>query len=140
MKKEQFKADCRAYLMTVSVANLYAYGRHLNLTAPTKLKKAALIDRIIAVLCGEKIEIRNKRGAPIKNSNIDGKIPQEIENIRVRIFGEGEIEEKSKGEMARELTTEQQKEKTSVPFQLTIVLDKITAEQKKILRQFLNTL
>ena len=133
-KKEQFKAECKLYLMTVGRAGLCAYGRSLQLTAPTKLQKAELIDKIIAVLCGEIIEKRKKAGAPIKNSSFNENIPLEIEKIRLRICGEEVFEPQPITE------TEEPNEQNSAPFQLTIIMDKITPEQKKLLRQLLNTL
>ena len=139
-KNEQFKALCKIYLMTVGRANLCAYGRSLHLTAPTKLNKADLIDRIIGVLCGEIIEKRKKVGAPVKNSNINENIPQEIEKIRLRIFGEETIQLQPSAEMLQTTETEQQIEENSEPFQLTIIIDKVTSEQKKLLRQLLKTL
>ena len=91
-------------------------------------------DKIIAVLCGEIIEKRKKAGAPIKNSSFNENIPLEIEKIRARICGEEVFEPQPITE------TEEPNEQNSAPFQLTIIMDKVTPEQKKLLRKLLNTL
>ena len=53
MDKKLFKGKCEQYLFRQSIMDLRAYGRYLNLLAPTALKKEALIKEIIQAICGE---------------------------------------------------------------------------------------
>ena len=63
----QFKKFCGAYLQEQTTQILRTYGRKIGLQYPTKLKKAPLIEEIIAVLCGEKSAHRVSQGAPARN-------------------------------------------------------------------------
>ena len=82
-----FKELCVQYLSELSLVDLRGYGRYLQLTAPTCLKKSDLIYEIVDVLCGKKIPTRTKRGAPIKNNYFKADIPLKIEEIRKNVFG-----------------------------------------------------
>ncbi len=52
---ETFKKECKEYLNTLSIGDLRRYGRYVGLQRPTDMKKQALIDEIIATLCGKKV-------------------------------------------------------------------------------------
>lgn len=83
MKKIQFKEECGAYLSTVSLNNLRAYGREVGVAQPTKKNKDALIDEIIQVLVGEIAPCKISRlGAPVKNGNIDPSVVARMEEIK----------------------------------------------------------
>ncbi len=84
-QKDDFKKLCVEYLHQWGIMDLRSYGRSLGLPAPTKLKKAELIEEIIEVLCEERGAVRTKRGAPIKNKRIEEEIPSESTKY-VRIF------------------------------------------------------
>ena len=88
---KHFKEQCALYLTQLSLTDLRTYGRFLNLTAPTRLKKSILIDEIISVLCGEKSPTRTKRGAPIKSKLFQADIPLKIEEIKNKILNKNQL-------------------------------------------------
>ena len=112
------------------MTDLRCYGRFLNLPAPTNCKKAKLIDEIVAVLSKEHQPIRNKRGAPIKNTYFSENILLEIENIRKRVYDKEK--ELDKG-------IERGEEK-GVTLQFSVRIDILNTRQKKLLNDFLNSL
>ena len=77
---QRYKNACREYLTIVGLTDMQVYGRELGLRRPTAMRKADLIEEILKALCGEEIEGRNQRGAPIKNFS-SGKIGENIERL-----------------------------------------------------------
>lgn len=126
-QKKQFKEACKAYLNTVSVNSLRSYGRKLQLTAPTKQKKGALIQEILGVLCGEIQQERNNRGAPIKDDYIEPRLIEEIERLQKKYFSNEIVEKK---EIADE----------RVAIQLSVDPIALNYRQKQLLKQFINSL
>ena len=127
-KKSTFKELCAIYLMGFSLTDLRGYGRYLNLQRPTAYKKEQLVEEITAVLCGERTQTRTKRGAPIKNHYFPQEILYEIESLRQVYLEKNEAN-------ARE------KEPPAQPaLQLTITVETLTEEQKRLLKKFLKSL
>ncbi len=83
---EQFKLACSQYLIAnVDISGLRAYGRHVGVPEPTKLKKQPLVEKIVAILSGEVApEARSKRGAPLKNDYVAPSILETIDKLRVQ--------------------------------------------------------
>lgn len=120
-----FREQCKEYLKGLSLMDLRGYGRFLNLTAPTKLKKSELIFEIIEILSGKKVSARTKKGAPIKNDYFKVEIPFKIEEIRRRIWG---------------TVNQNRKEKNGVQVQFSVDIGNLTKEQRQLLNEFLNSL
>ena len=80
-----FKYEAERYLHTLGIEALRCYGRHLQLEAPTKMRKGALIAEILKVLCKERFPQRNKKGAPVKNQHLDAQI---LETVFIRRNGQ----------------------------------------------------
>ena len=136
-KKECFKALCFEYLSKLSLVDLRAYGRFLNISKPTGVKKQALIEEIIKVLCGENKPVRGKRGAPAKSNRFDEKSPQEIEKLKRKVFGwETAIVCQTKPNVV----DEKQESESVVCLKFSIALEKLDAKQKQLLKDFLNSL
>ncbi len=86
MNVEQFKLACAKYLTAnVDIGGLRAYGRRVGVPEPTKLNKQPLVEKIVAILCGELApEERSKRGAPLKNDYVDPAIVQAVDDLRAQ--------------------------------------------------------
>lgn len=83
----QFKLRCKAYLSQLDINRLRAYGRSIGVESPTKKNKEELIDEIIAILSGELAPVKqSNRGAPVKNDQVDQRIPAKIEEIKADCF------------------------------------------------------
>ena len=146
-----FKLACQTYFNGVGLDALRTYGRFLQLKEPTKRKKAELIQEIIAVLCGEIIAQRTKRGAPVKNVYVEPQILQTVQALRKQYGLNCGIEEE-KTEKQEEPACEAEKDKAvkqedggedmdcNVSLCLTIRPSALTAVQKKRLNDFLNSL
>ena len=135
-KENYFKAECKHYLMQLSITDLRAYGRFLKLQKPTCLKKEDLVEEIITVLNGEKKPTRKSVGAPIKNRFFPKEIVLRVEEIKREILGE---------EGRREPTKEMEKINTKnkeVPLLITLSIDleKLNEKQKRCLKAFLDSL
>ena len=127
-KKSTFKELCAIYLMGFSLTDLRGYGRYLNLQRPTAYKKEQLVEEIVAVLCGERRQTRTKRGAPIKNHYFPQEILYEIETLQQVYLGEGE-------------PNVRETESPAPPaMQLTITIETLSEEQKRLLKRFLKSL
>ena len=135
---ETFKKACKEYLNTISIDDLRRYGRYVGLQRPTDMKKQALIDEIIAMLCGEKSPSRNCRGAPIKNNGVLESIPLKIEQLRKELLGYSvkNIESPTEKFIDVESTVVEEPVvvKLSLPFQ------RLNEEQKKLVYALLESL
>ena len=78
-----FENAAKIYLYTVSLEKLRSYGRSIGVASATAKKKNDLIDEIIGILAGkiEPIEI-SKRGAPVKNDNVDQRVEGEMKRLK----------------------------------------------------------
>lgn len=78
-----FENAAKIYLYTVSLEKLRSYGRSIGVASATAKKKNALIDEIIGILSGKiaPIEI-SKRGAPVKNDNVDQRVEGEMKRLK----------------------------------------------------------
>ena len=86
-KMEQYKLKCRAYLSTIDIHRLRAYGRSIGVARPAAKDKEELIDDIVAILAFELAPVeRSNRGAPVKNDAVDERIPAEIAKIKAECF------------------------------------------------------
>lgn len=87
--KAEFITDCKEYLSSVGLGSLRAYGRRIGVSNPTKKGKEELIDLIVAVLSGEmQPREQSRRGAPIKNDQIDPRVPEKIAGLKRAYLGE----------------------------------------------------
>ena len=150
---EDFKQTLRERLSFWHLNALGAYGRYLQLRAPTKLKKKDLIEAIVETICGERMESRNNRGAPVKAAYLDPKLVLEIENL-IEKFSFVETfcvtsAEPNAAEPAPDQDTVQESEQDSEPnaeeedpavqVNISVNLEKLTKKQKKLLTDFLNS-
>lgn len=78
-----FENAAKIYLYTVSLEKLRSYGRSIGVASATAKKKNDLIDEIIGILSGKiaPIEI-SKRGAPVKNDNVDQRVEGEMKRLK----------------------------------------------------------
>ncbi|MBO5240495.1 MAG: hypothetical protein J6B56_03625 [Clostridia bacterium] len=88
MNENALKEKKIAYFSVLEKFSLYdlrSYGRWLNLSEPTKLKKGDLLPLIVGVLAGEITPVgRNNRGAPVKNKHVNPEIIQAVEEVNKR--------------------------------------------------------
>lgn len=78
-----FGNACKSFLLTESLNKLRTYGRSIGVDTPTTWKKTDLVEQIVGILTGEIASIPiSKRGAPVKDDNVDTRILMEIEKIR----------------------------------------------------------
>ena len=82
-KKNAFISAAKIFLSTVSLEKLRSYGRSIGVASATAKKKSVLIEDIIGVLVGEipAIEI-SKRGAPVKNGDVDVRVESEMTRLQ----------------------------------------------------------
>ncbi|MBQ8229583.1 MAG: hypothetical protein IJZ32_02680 [Clostridia bacterium] len=115
---QKFKSQCEKFLLTISLAELRAYARDIGVEKPTKEKpKPVLISAIIAVEAGEIAPIeRSKRGAPVRNTSYDKKIPETIAHYRLICFGE----------------VKDDKEPAQEPFDFEKALKKMQSEKNEL--------
>lgn len=116
-----FKRLCAKYLEVKNINILRRYGRYLSLKAPTKSKKAELIQEIMGVLCGEIVQYRTKRGAPVKNDYVDPTMIKEIERLKKQYLFANVPE-------------------TPAPREKVDRISTLTDEQRDLLNDFLNSL
>ena len=89
-KMEQYKLKCTAYLSTIDIHRLRAYGRSIGVSRPAAKDKEELIQDIVAILAFELAPIeRSNRGAPVKNDAVDERIPAKIAEIKAECFPNG---------------------------------------------------
>lgn len=136
---KHFKEQCALYLTQLSLTDLRTYGRFLNLTAPTRLKKSILIDEIISVLCGEKSPTRTKRGAPIKSKLFQADIPLKIEEIKNKILNKNQLNINETPPRDNQYSTSEFETNNST-INLNIQFEKLNKKQKQLLINFLNSL
>ena len=134
MDKKLFKEKCEQYLFRQSIMDLRAYGRYLNLLAPTTLKKEALIKEIIQVICGEIVPQRSKRGAPIKNSYVEPQIIEEVEKLK-KEYGFDETEE-----IIFDKISKIKEKDSNFVLQINFSIENLSLDQKRFLNSFLNSL
>ena len=138
--KSLFRKVCADYLNVLSLTDLRAYGRYLQITRPTKARKAELINEIISVLCGEKKPERNKRGAPVKEASVRQDVINDIAKLCERY---GVYCEPCRVEEVKEADSVQAVETRPAPISstlnLTIRLELLDKRQKELLTEFLNS-
>lgn len=79
---KQFKIAMLELLSPFNIRILRLVGRHFGLRSPTDMCKADLIELIISVNCGEVLESRSKRGAPLKDNRDVSKIVQAVLELK----------------------------------------------------------
>lgn len=80
---KEFQLECKAYLFTLGIGDLRAYGREIGVARPTTKNKDDLIEDIVSILSGKLAPITvSKLGAPIKNDHVDERIPAKIKEIK----------------------------------------------------------
>jgi len=132
-KVEEFKEICRYYLSTLALSTLQIYGRGLGLRRPSTMKRADLTEDILKVLCGEEIEPRNKKGLPIKDTNV-GVIAREIEALQKKYLW-GILEEPTTVEAKKEPALAAEKAGCE-SVQIVIQFSDLTKEQKELFMKF----
>jgi transcription termination factor Rho len=86
-KLVQYKLKCKEYLSHLDIHRLRNYGRYIGVSRPAAKAKDVLIEDIVAILAGELPPIPiSKRGAPVKNQQVDENIIQKIEEIKAEFF------------------------------------------------------
>lgn len=83
----EFKYACTGVLNGWGMNALRAYGRFIGVRSPTKLKKSELIEQLIGVLCGEIVQKKTKRGAPVKNDFVAQENIDEINALKKKYLG-----------------------------------------------------
>ncbi len=153
---ERFKTESSTFLQTISVKELQAYGRMLQLREPTKMRKKELIEDIIKVHCGELLpEERSKQGAPIRNGLINPLIVEKMREYREKILDAKECELEIIKEPKREIIEKKKtkikqlpakekhaetKKTSPVTLKLEIQPSVLTKEQRKLFNAFINSL
>ena len=132
MKEIRFKQECKNYLKKQSLVDLRSYGRYLNLVAPTTLRKEALILEILGVLSGESYPQRSKRGAPVKNSRVSAEIVEKINEIKDAFYHTQPVGEGGNNEGKKVVEHD--------CVDLSYLIEKLTARQKELLKEFLYSL
>ena len=138
--KSLFRKVCADYLNALSLTDLHAYGRYLQITSPTKTRKAELIDEIISVLCGESKPTRNNRGAPVKQAVIRQDVINDIAKICERYGVSNGVScgvEEVKAETVK--AVDAPPAPISSTLNLTIHLELLDEKQKELLTDFLNS-
>lgn len=83
IKIQDFVDASSAFLDTLGIAALRAYGRHVGVSRATAKKKGEIIEDIIAIFCGDLAPIeRSKRGAPIRDDSFDPRILETMNALR----------------------------------------------------------
>ncbi len=135
-KKEGFRRECTAFLLSKGTHDLRNYARKLGVAVPTTKKKTVLAKECVALLLWEEQGEWSTRGAPVKNGVVPDDMVLEIAQIWDRHFGEEQIEEPFEQEFEQEPITVkiEQKEETED------ILSTLTEEQKKTVNAFLKFL
>ena len=122
---DEFKRLATAYLGDASLEMLRTYGRKVGLRAATKLKKQALIQETIAVLCGEKKPDRTVAGAPRKNEFLPPEFIVGMETLKKEYLGIDEWGEQSDNSGEEEVVDGRVKEKKvdKKPYYIITVSD-----------------
>lgn len=83
IKIQEFTTAGEAFLDSLGIAALRAYGRSVGVSRATAKRKNEIIDDIIAIFCGdlEPIE-RSRRGAPIRDDTFDPQIAETMNALR----------------------------------------------------------
>ena len=127
MNEQEYRNRLTALLKEQGLMALRRYGRDLQLTRTADVKKDELVEKIVAVLCGEVTPKRGRKGAPVKDGMRETRIAREVSSLRKEF---GLIDEEA--ELTQEKTPP-----TSLSF--TVTLDKLTSDQKRILTDFINS-
>ena len=84
---EKFKLKCKAFLATIDIHRLRAYGRSIGVSRPAAKDKEELIEDIVGILSYELAPVeRSNRGAPVKNDSVDERLPAKIAEIKAECF------------------------------------------------------
>lgn len=141
-----FKKECAELLQAQSLETLRCYGRFIGMQKPTTLSKPALIEEIMATICGEIPPSRNQRGAPIKHHWNDQEFIERI-NLLIAKYENVTTEESAlcTDSNLSNIPTEQSTDgnspkNTNLYVNLNVNFSDLSDEQKEILRSFLKTL
>lgn len=132
-----FKYEAERYLHTLGIEALRGYGRHLQLEAPTKMRKGALIAEILKVLCKERFPQRNKKGAPVKNQHLDAQILETVSELKNKYLFD-ETDNSPQESFLEKNDTENSLQNTVLQF--TVIPALLNERQKSLLNDFLNSL
>ena len=144
----EFKRACEECLKGFTLNDLRNYARYLQLEKPTTQKKKPLIADIIAVICGELVPERNKKGKPPKNDYINPKIPLKLKDLQEK-YATGntvnvpeEAVNKNCPKNNNVLPLLMNPSFPSAPFhcQLVINFSSLSEQQKEVLNLLLNSL
>ena len=153
-----FKKECAELLQAQSLETLRCYGRFIGMQKPTALSKSALIEGIMATLCGEIPPARNQRGAPIKNHVVNEELIKKIELLKSKYENSNveelnlyqdslplEVQNEQPAQNELPIQTEQSTDdnspkNTNICFNLHVNFSDLSDEQKEALRAFLKTL
>lgn len=83
IKIQDFATAGEAFLDSLGIAALRAYGRSVGVSRATAKRKNEIIADIIAIFCGELEPIeRSRRGAPIRDDTFDPQIAETMNALR----------------------------------------------------------
>lgn len=133
---QEFKNACREYLYGLGLDSLRAYGRWLQMKAPTKLKKGELIEEILRLLCGEITSQRNLRGAPIKSRDVDQNTVEEIEKLK---FAYGMYSSSASADIEKSKNANEQIS-SPIMIRFTVCPSLLNERQRRLLNELLSSL
>lgn len=139
---DKFRAQLTDYLETKSLNDLRCFGRYLGLKEPTKFRKQALIDQLVASICDGVKQTRTRRGAPVKEKVWDTKIIEDIENLKTNCFIENLENIERKNEQTQEGTPNKVTPlyvQQTQNLQIVIPIQSCTETQKNLLLEFLKS-
>ena len=145
MTKEEineYKERCRVFLNTCGIASLRVYGQTVGVPRSTALKKEALIEEIIAIICGEKQPKTRTVGAPLKNTHTTLDIVDQLvqlENDYKAEKAELQKKEQMENEPPEPVLPSNQIEKID-GMQLVISFSDLNDDQKEKLGAFFQSL
>ena len=138
----QFKTECSNLLNKFGIHSLQTYGRALGLRKPTVLKKAVIIEKIVCVLAGEKLEEKRvNQGKPAINDFVDPFLSQKIEALKNKYFF-NHTEESVKISSSMEVLEKMEDADSTAPPILRLIIQpsSLNTRQKQLLNEFLNSL
>ncbi len=137
-----FRHACTAYLRKIGLADLRVYGRALGLPTPTKSLKPDLIADIINVHCGllQVPAQRSSAGRPVNNHSFDPNIVKTINAFKVEYI-ENRLDTTPRAEERENTDTNRSSTETEeAPVSVVVRLSALTARQKSLFFQFLDSL
>ena len=151
MDDQAFRVELKEVLKAYGLSALRRYGRALQLTRPSGLKKGELIDQIVEVVCGDVQPRRTGKGAPAKDRQQENLLDYAVWQVQKK-FGEEirpmkiyEAEMPPIATRIRELEASEtpakeiEPPKPSADLSLKVPLGNLSDEQKRLLIELINS-